>query len=632
MVYEFEGLKLDPASRRLQRVATGEIVPLTAKPLDALIYLVEHRDGVVEKEALLKALWPRVVVEENSLERCISTLRRALGETAGDNRFIATVPGRGYRFVAKVAESNGTGEVEPPGRPPGPPRNRTALVSALALAGIVAVAWVVADYLHRQTATSESKALVLLVRPFQNTSGIPEDDPLAIGMTEALRQQLTGMRGVELTSRGDAQGITNTIEGSFFRSGETLQIRVRLVDTKDGRQLWAQDYTRRPADSIALQEDVASTITQALFPSVNAVIAGADTSQPLSRNPEAQRLFLEANRLVEITPENLRSALSLYSRAIELDPQFAQAWAIRSVTYISFLAFDMPVENALVNAQRDADRAMELDSGLAGAWVARGGVLAYQGRLAESRLADDKALALQPDDQGIRFGRMILLAATGTPHQSLHEAERLLQQTPTSLTGLLTRGFFRSMTGDDAGAMDDLDSARPRGADDARGRAPDALAHASIRAGRYEDAARQLNAALDARAKSLGLDRLFTQAFAALRDRGRTANAARELANFVARNPPRLLSTRGVTTLLLTQTLTGDVDSAYRTINAYLDGPLENGVDPRLLLLLWMPEMKPFRRDARFGALAERLGLVEYWQKYGPPEFCKLEGRELQCE
>jgi DNA-binding winged helix-turn-helix (wHTH) protein len=101
MVYEFEGLQLDPARRRLSR--GDEEVPLTPKPLDVLIRLVEQRDRVVEKQALIEAVWPRVVVEDNSLERCISALRRALGESAGENRFIATIPGRGYRFVAPVA-------------------------------------------------------------------------------------------------------------------------------------------------------------------------------------------------------------------------------------------------------------------------------------------------------------------------------------------------------------------------------------------------------------------------------------------------------------------------------------------------------------------------------------------------
>jgi DNA-binding winged helix-turn-helix (wHTH) protein len=98
--YEFADFYLDPAHRQLLR--SGEPVPLTPKVFDTLLYLVEHRHAALEKDELLKALWPDVVVEENNLGQAISKLRAALGEAPGANRYIATIPGRGYRFVAPV--------------------------------------------------------------------------------------------------------------------------------------------------------------------------------------------------------------------------------------------------------------------------------------------------------------------------------------------------------------------------------------------------------------------------------------------------------------------------------------------------------------------------------------------------
>src|SRR6186713_2166058 len=101
IVYEFGGFALE-AGRRLLRRASGEPIALTAKVFDTLLYLVEHRGETLDKDTLLRAIWPELVVEENNLTQNISTLRQVLGETRGENRFIATVPRKGYRFVAEV--------------------------------------------------------------------------------------------------------------------------------------------------------------------------------------------------------------------------------------------------------------------------------------------------------------------------------------------------------------------------------------------------------------------------------------------------------------------------------------------------------------------------------------------------
>jgi TolB-like protein/DNA-binding winged helix-turn-helix (wHTH) protein len=100
--YEFEGFRLDSERRLLFAAGSTEPVSLPSKALDTLVYLIEQRGQVIHKRAVLEAVWPRVVVEENSLDRNISLLRKTLGETPGENRFIVTVPGRGYRFVARV--------------------------------------------------------------------------------------------------------------------------------------------------------------------------------------------------------------------------------------------------------------------------------------------------------------------------------------------------------------------------------------------------------------------------------------------------------------------------------------------------------------------------------------------------
>src|SRR5450432_2125630 len=99
-IYEFDDFRLD-AGRRLL-LQRGEPVPLKPKVFDTLLYLARHQGRVIEKDELMRAIWPDAIVEENNLNQNVSTLRRALGESRGENRYIVTVPGRGYRFAATV--------------------------------------------------------------------------------------------------------------------------------------------------------------------------------------------------------------------------------------------------------------------------------------------------------------------------------------------------------------------------------------------------------------------------------------------------------------------------------------------------------------------------------------------------
>src|SRR6516164_7489533 len=101
-VYEFGPFRLNPQKRIVLR--EGELLPLTPKCFDLLLALVKHHDEILVKEELMQTVWRDTIVEEGNLNRHISTLRRLLGESPNDHRYIVTVPGRGYRFVAEVRE------------------------------------------------------------------------------------------------------------------------------------------------------------------------------------------------------------------------------------------------------------------------------------------------------------------------------------------------------------------------------------------------------------------------------------------------------------------------------------------------------------------------------------------------
>jgi len=103
--YEFGPYRVDPSRRLLLR--NGEVVPLTPKAFDTLLFLVQNSARIVEKAELMKALWPDSFVEEGNLTQNVFLLRKAFGESATEHRYIVTVPGRGYRFAVPVEDVAG---------------------------------------------------------------------------------------------------------------------------------------------------------------------------------------------------------------------------------------------------------------------------------------------------------------------------------------------------------------------------------------------------------------------------------------------------------------------------------------------------------------------------------------------
>ena len=126
--YEFAGFRLNVLKRQLSN-AKREVLELPARAFDALVFLVEHRGEDIGKEQIMKAVWPNTIVEENNLNQAIFALRRALGDSANEPRFIMTLPGRGYRFIGELTT------VRP---------RRTATRASIAVLGIVTLCAMVA--------------------------------------------------------------------------------------------------------------------------------------------------------------------------------------------------------------------------------------------------------------------------------------------------------------------------------------------------------------------------------------------------------------------------------------------------------------------------------------------------------
>ena len=136
IAYEFDNFRIDSGKRLLSNCGP-EPITLTPKIFDTLLYLVSHHATVIDKDELMSAIWPDTIVEENNLNKNISVLRRVLGENPGDHRYIVTVAGRGYKFVADVRRIDNETIPETLAPEAGTER-RPSRKSAIAVAGLIA--------------------------------------------------------------------------------------------------------------------------------------------------------------------------------------------------------------------------------------------------------------------------------------------------------------------------------------------------------------------------------------------------------------------------------------------------------------------------------------------------------------
>lgn len=681
MAYEFEGFRLDTDRQRLLAAPSGEPMHVPPKVLETLIYLVERRGELVEKEALMQAIWPRVVVEENNLDRNISTLRRILGEKAGENRFIVTVPGRGYRFVAEVttvaaegapaiaAEPAASGErpavvfastAPRATRPPIVPLVAAGLVTfVLGLAAILV--WSVGRTrpdgdvsLQRAAGPAIAEPAAdngavprtsVAVMPLANRTGDPSLRYLGDGIADELIYALGRVKGLTVPARtssfayrdrdvdvreiGRDLGVATVLEGSVQRAGDAVRVIVRLVDAHTGFHIWSQSYDRRADDLLGLQAELASEVVQSLSPSRQAGAIGVSHVRPTASS-QAYRLFLEANALVGASDRNLRAALALYDEALVLDPTFARALAARAAARLVLVSHSSVELADLSEAERDARAALAVDADVASAHAALGNVLRARGEWLQAETAYQTALAKSADDPMILGGHHVILGLTGRARAGLEEAETAYRLAPLALPTIAWRAMAYSLTGRDEVARREAALARSLGAPADAGALPFVLAAAAERQGRYADAAAHLVPYLPAEARAAGAGAIASTYGAAANPAKRPAALAalRDLASTV---PFGVMEQRRGSLLLWLYTRAGDLDEAYAAGHRALDEAARSGSIGSSWFVIWFPSMLPFRQDPRFQAFAERLNLVGYWEIYGPPDGCALENGKITC-
>jgi TolB-like protein/DNA-binding winged helix-turn-helix (wHTH) protein/predicted Zn-dependent protease len=427
---EFENFRLDTAQRLL--FSGDQIVPLSPKAFDTLQVLIEAGGRIVVKEELLKKVWPDTFVEEGSLARNISILRKALGESPDDQKFIQTIPKRGYRFVAPVkpagesdkalvieehtqiqaafdVETDSTTE----SGPAMPKRWRLSIVIGCLVVVTAAVVGVLAFQTGAKQWDKPSAIQSIAVLPLQNLSGDASQEYFSDGMTEALISSLAQIHALGVTSRtsimrykgttksvpeiGKELGVDAIVEGSVRRSGGRVRVSAQLIRAATDRHLWANDYEAGASDVLKLQSEIAQAIAREVQPQITPEEPRRLASAP-AVNPEAQDLYMLGryhywrNNMTEI-----KLAIGYLDKAIAAQPDNAASYAALSHAWADIFDAEATSE-ARERAHSAARKAVELDPESSDAHDALGSALIedmdWKGAESELKLS----LKLNPDN------------------------------------------------------------------------------------------------------------------------------------------------------------------------------------------------------------------------------------------
>jgi DNA-binding winged helix-turn-helix (wHTH) protein/TolB-like protein len=496
--YEFGRFRLDTTERVLRR--DQDLVPLTPKVFDILLVLVERGGHVVEKDDLMKRVWPDTYVEEGNLTQSVSLLRKALGEAPGGPQFIETISRRGYRFVAEVREGReseaeaapsvsrdgekvsqrsepvavATATSEPvqipkqqrePEQLSLPPRIsswRAGLRShrlALAL-GAVLIAPVAVIYLSGMGRAGEAPASPIdsiAVLPFADDTADTDAEYLNDKISESLinslsklpklrvvpRSVVASYKGKDIDPRkaGRELNVRAVVTGRVRRHGDTISIQADLIDLENVSQIWGQHYDRKLADILIVQDDISRNIFENLRLKLN-----VEEKKKL----EAYGLYLKGrNAWNKRTEDGLHQGIDYFQQAIQTDPNYAPAYAGLADCYNMLVVYGVQQpKDGFPKAKEAAIKALEIDESLAEAHTSLAFIeFRWDWDRVEAEREFQQAIKYQPSYQPAHQWYSSYLVALERFDEAIAEAKRTQELEPFSLISSSHLGWILYLAG-----------------------------------------------------------------------------------------------------------------------------------------------------------------------------------------
>jgi len=456
MNYEFGSFRLDTDKHRLLRL-DGETVPLTPKAIETLRVLIEHRNEVVEREVLMKAIWRDVTVEDGNLNVTVSMLRKALSEDPVGDKFIETVPRQGYRFLGDVRVLENSAavltvekytkeqltideQITIANRLSVLRSSRTARMATLGAIAIVVIT-ALGYFLRSRSQAAEPRIQSLAVIPFKAINDRNPSSHEGLGLADILITRLTNLRTVsvrptaavlkfeteapDLKTIGDTLNVQAVLTGTIYFADDRVRITTQLIRLRDQTPIWAGQFERSSKDEIQLQDEIALQVVDALALNLTGSERGALTKH-YTESSAANELYLQGrSHWNKRSYEGLAQAQHLFRKAIDIDPNFALAY----VGLADSLIFDNPSAELRTSIQK----AIELDPNLSEAHASLGFFQAiHQWQWKEAEVSFKKSIELNPNYATAHHWYATLLGIEGRFDEAKAEMQRAIDINPIS--------------------------------------------------------------------------------------------------------------------------------------------------------------------------------------------------------
>ncbi|MBV9074509.1 MAG: winged helix-turn-helix domain-containing protein [Acidobacteria bacterium] len=461
-VIRFENCEIDLSRFEVRR--SGSKVPLEKQPFNLLVLLINRNGDVVSREDIVTELWgPDVFVEtDRSINNAIRKIRLALKDDPEHPRFVETVAGRGYRFIAPLSASvaapgtsvKDTGKniavlaVQGTRPTSGQYSRRRALIAAAALFAAAVVGLWVRSWVRSRPVTHSIGSIAVL--PLKNLSADPGQEYFVDGMTDELTTELAHVGALKVISATSAMQYTGAkkslpqiahelnveavLEGSVLRDGQRVRITAQLIEAATDRHLWADSFEGDLKDALNLQRQVA----QAIVEKVQARLSPDNRLQLMNRqevDPVAHDFYLRGlyhyNKGIE---KDFRDAIAYFQQAIAREPGYASAYAGIGNAYSQLSTYYVPPNDAMPKAKAAALKALAIDDNLAEAHAALGFVkVTYDWDWEGAAKEAQRALEQNPNLAAAHDVLALYLTARGRHDQAIASIQRAHQLDPYSI-------------------------------------------------------------------------------------------------------------------------------------------------------------------------------------------------------